>query len=340
MDSVNSPSIRPARPRDVVSDQLSSFPDDPAETGILDLDARVVFFPVRHHSPAAARALQEVARAMKPAAILIEGPADFNPLLSEMSLPHTLPIAIYSYVRLAEGPRRGAFYPFCVYSPEWQALSLAREMDAEARFVDLPWAEMAAGEEAANRYSDAELRGSDYVGALCRRLGVDDLDALWDTLFESDPALTAADYLKRCHHFCYHLRRSDGQVSEVDHRREAYMAGQVQEWLAQQSGRALVITGGFHSFALFARIHGLPFEDGEEATAADAPAPTEKGIALTPYSYARLDSLTGYNAGMPNPGFYDQVWQDRQADRTPQPLTYRSLLAKAVKELRRRGQTA
>ena len=37
------------------------------------------------------------------------------------------------------------------------------------------------------------------------------------------------------------------------------------------------------------------------STGADA----GQGIALTPYSYERLDSLTGYEAGMPNPGFYD-----------------------------------
>ncbi len=40
-----------------------------------------------------------------------------------------------------------------------------------------------------------------------------------------------------------------------------------------------------------------------------APA-VERGIALTPYSYVQLDSLKGYESGMPNPGFYHQVWED------------------------------
>ena len=36
----------------------------------------------------------------------------------------------------------------------------------------------------------------------------------------------------------------------------------------------------------------------------------DRGIALTPYSYERLDNLKGYESGMPNPGFYHQAWSD------------------------------
>ena len=307
------------------------------DAGILDTSARVVFFPVRHHSPAAARTLRALAAEMKPSAILIEGPSDFNPRLSEMALPHALPIAIYSYVRLAEGPRRGAFYPFCVYSPEWQALEIARELGAHAEFIDLPWAALAGDDRNANRYADAELRGSGYVASLCKRLGVEDLDALWDTLFEIDPALTVSDYFSRCHQFCRHLRVSDGQVPVQDYAREAFMASRIEETLTRTPGRVLVVTGGFHSYALYARLHGLEFEEAGTVSDLMPPRVLERGIALTPYSYERLDSLTGYESGMPNPGFYDQVWRDRSESRHE---TYRVLLEQAVIELRRRGQTA
>jgi hypothetical protein len=89
---------------------------------ILDLTAPVVFFPVRHHSPACARLVRELAHRIKPATILIEGPSDFNSQIAELNLPHELPIAIYSFANLAEGNRRGAFYPYCIYSPECPAL--------------------------------------------------------------------------------------------------------------------------------------------------------------------------------------------------------------------------
>lgn len=76
---------------------------------ILDLNAPVVFFPVRHHSPACARLVRELALQLQPAAILIEGPSDFNSRISELTLPHKLPIAIYSFTQLPNGERRGAF---------------------------------------------------------------------------------------------------------------------------------------------------------------------------------------------------------------------------------------
>src|SRR5262245_49835124 len=117
-----------------------NVPNGDWDPAILDLSAPVVLFPVRHHSPACARALRRLALDLGPSMILIEGPSDFNDRLHELHLRHELPIAIYSFVRLPDGTRRGAFYPFCVYSPEWQALQVAREIGAEARFIDLPWA--------------------------------------------------------------------------------------------------------------------------------------------------------------------------------------------------------
>ena len=62
---------------------------------------RLFFFPLRHHSPACARRVRALTRRLKPAAVLIEGPSDFNGRLQELLLPHRLPIAIFSYVRCA-----------------------------------------------------------------------------------------------------------------------------------------------------------------------------------------------------------------------------------------------
>jgi hypothetical protein len=61
------------------------------------LDREVVFFPLRHHSPAAAHLVAEAIERVRPRAVLIEGPSDFNPHWPELSRPHRLPIAIYSY---------------------------------------------------------------------------------------------------------------------------------------------------------------------------------------------------------------------------------------------------
>ncbi len=328
---------------------------------LCDLAAPVVFFPVRHHSPACARLARGLIERLQPAGVLIEGPADFNPYLDELALPHQLPIAIYSYVRLADGQRRGAFYPFCDYSPEWQAMAAARACGAAIRLIDLPWAEMATAETVSHRYADAELRRSRYVAALCRQLGVEDFNALWDTLCEIDGSLSLDEYLRRAHNFCAHIRLAEDHVAEEDRRREAYMAEQIRAAQAELGGPLVIVTGGYHSYALFARLHQIEFvgtidppapapaaAKGPGGTAVDSsaePASDQRGIALTPYSYERLDSLRGYEAGMPNPGFYHQVWLDRQeargshqADDGARGTTYRAVLARVTQRLRERGQ--
>ena len=55
---------------------------------LCDLSARAVLFPVRHHSPTAARLVRDLIARLRPAAVLVEGPADFNERIDELFLPH------------------------------------------------------------------------------------------------------------------------------------------------------------------------------------------------------------------------------------------------------------
>lgn len=306
-----------------------------------DIDALtgpVVFFPVRHHSPTAARIVRELIERLRPAAVLIEGPSDFNDRLDELALDHHLPIAIYSYVRRPNGTRHGAYYPFCIYTPEWQAFLAGRRCGAVVRFIDLPYADIVADDDRVNRYADADFRRSRYVQHLCAKLGVDNFDAVWDAFFELDAWLTAEQYLWRAHRFCGQMRLIEGQSRPVDRRREAFMAAEIRAAIGSKEGQVLVVTGGYHSLALHARLCGNDYEeltDPPDYQPSALPTGEERGIAITPYSYERLDGLKGYEAGMPNPGFYHRLWQDRQAAR---PLGHRKLLFEVSRVLRQRQQ--
>lgn len=300
---------------------------------LCSLTERVVLLPVRHHSPACARAVREVILRLRPAAVLIEGPSDFNDRMDELFLPHRLPLAIYAWheADAVEGgtPRtRGAFYPFCTWSPEWQALAAARKTGATAAFIDLPWADMANAPET-NRYADAALRRGEYMKRLCAEMEVEDFDALWDALAEQDAALTTAEIIRRTHHFCTTRRLIEGNADGQDLRRESFMASQIESWIERTAGQLVVVTGGYHSAGI------LEFLDGGRGRFPYQPAVTGNGgIALTPYGSEDLDSLTGYNAGLPNPGFYDAAWQhghERVAG---------VLLERVARMLRERKQTA
>ncbi len=259
---------------------------------------------VRHHSPACARLVAETIRELRPAHVLIEGPADMTPRLDELLLPHRLPIAIFSYYRHEERTH-ASWSPLCDYSPEWVALREGRGAGAEVRFIDLPaWTHAFVGVK--NRYSDRGRDRLDYVATLCRKLGVDGLDALWDHLFEQPMAL---DVLRaRLDAYFEALRAAEGgPASEADALRESFMARHVAHAARDADGPVVVVCGGFHAPAL-ARMWPAIEEPGPpEPPIPDASA--RHGSYLVPYSFGRLDAFTGYEAGMPSPGYYQALWE-------------------------------
>src|SRR5687767_12603682 len=77
----------PATARDRIAD-LSHAPD---------LAARVVYFPVRHHSPACAWHVDRLIWEVKPDAVLIEGPRDASGIIPLLTHKQTkFPVAIYT----------------------------------------------------------------------------------------------------------------------------------------------------------------------------------------------------------------------------------------------------
>ena len=64
------------------ADAPMTAPDvQPLLQRLCDRAAPVVFFPVRHHSPACARQVDRLIRAIRPDAVLIEGPRDATHLI-------------------------------------------------------------------------------------------------------------------------------------------------------------------------------------------------------------------------------------------------------------------
>ncbi|MEZ0299475.1 MAG: DUF5682 family protein [Candidatus Methylacidiphilales bacterium] len=276
---------------------------------------------------------------LRPAAVLIEGPSDFNNRIDELFLEHQLPIAIYTYVAWDDKSRQGAYYPFCDYSPEWQALFAARECGAVVRFIDLPYAALSRHDRRTHRYSDGRLRGSHYVREMCRALGVEDFDDAWDLIAEQDPDLPAAEIYKRLEEYCGNLRRLDTEADETrdfDLQREIYMAAHIRRaWTEFGKDRVLVVTGGYHTSGL--RTMLADTSDNDMDTNVRFPdGIVERGIALTPYTFQRLDSLRGYDAGMPSPGFYQTSWTHRPSD----PPVHVTLLTEVVQKLRQLKQVA
>ncbi|SCE77346.1 DUF5682 family protein [Micromonospora tulbaghiae] len=273
----------------------------------------VTFLGVRHHSPACARLVAATVARLRPAYVLVEGPADLNGRMDELLGDHELPIAVFTAHR--DGTRRHASWsPFCAYSPELVALTAGREAGAQLRFIDLP-AWHPALSDRANRYADADQRYAEAVRRLCATLAVDNVDALWDHLFEIGPDDGLAERLDTY----FDVLRGESAAGADDTAREAYMARWVRAARHRAGGRpVLVVTGGFHRPALV-RLTAGPDGTGpdgagpEEDDWPEVPAPGSDAVAgsyLVPYSFRRLDAFVGYQSGMPSPAYYQRVWED------------------------------
>lgn len=159
---------------------------DSASHPAVDAAAVTRVFGIRHHGPGSARSLRHALEEFRPDAILIEGPADADPLVGFVAADTmTPPVALLAY--LPDSPARAAFWPFAVFSPEWQAMRYGVDHAVPVRFCDLPAANVLAADD------DARGGGSDPLAALASAAGYDDAERWWDAVVESVPDSAAFD---------------------------------------------------------------------------------------------------------------------------------------------------
>src|SRR3569623_1310725 len=104
------------------------------------MQAPVSLIGIRHHGPGSARRLVEALDALKPVAVLIEGPSDASDLLPMLADPEMVtPVALLTYAE--DDPANASVFPFAAYSPEYQAARCAVAHGAMLRFIDLPAAD-------------------------------------------------------------------------------------------------------------------------------------------------------------------------------------------------------
>src|SRR5262245_58461278 len=97
----------------------------------------VHLFPVRHHSPRAARCLRNWLETVRPELILIEGPSDADSLIPVITDQESQPpIAILPYS--TDDQPESCMWPFGRYAAEYEGVRGARENGVKARCVDWP----------------------------------------------------------------------------------------------------------------------------------------------------------------------------------------------------------
>jgi Family of unknown function (DUF5682) len=265
---------------------------------------RVSVLGIRHHGPGSARSVVAELDRLMPSAVLIEGPADADPLVALAADPGMVPpVALLAYA--PDEPRVSAFWPLAVFSPEWQALAWAAAHGVPARFCDLPAGMVLA------RQDDVDLEGSepDPIGQLAAAAGYDDPERWWDDVIESRADATDREgtAFAAIGEAMAELRA--GRAESVrEQRREAHMRQVLRTTLKETTGTVAVVCGAWHVPALTA-----PLPPASKDTALLRGIPKRKAaLAWVPWTHSRLASASGYGAGITSPGWYQHLFTVRE----------------------------
>ena len=272
--------------------------------------AEVSLFGVRHHGPGSARRLVDALDALRPATVLIEGPADASDLLPMLADPAVeLPIALLTYAE--DDPANASFFPFTDYSPEYQAARWAVAHRATLRFIDLPASDrlgeqIGEADQSATRTVDDDPISRDPIGVLATAAGYDDGESWWSDVIEENPSpgpvfAAVADVMTA-------LRNEAGPLPDREAAREAHMRLEIARAAKESDGPVAVVCGAWHVPALAER-HGLA-ADRERLKGRPK---TKTRATWAPWTTPRLARASGYGAGVVAPGWCAHLWATRDA---------------------------
>ncbi len=268
---------------------------------------------VRHHGPGSARAVLAALEELRPEVVLIEGPADADPVVGLAGQGMVPPVALLGYA--VGDPSLAAFWPMAVFSPEWQAITWAGEHGVPVRFIDLPAAVVLA-QTVEDRTRAAELPGegdsghredpvrSDPIAMLAAAAGYDDPERWWDDVVESrghhafDVIIEAMAEVRAA------LDPPDAYRQLLEARREAHMRQVLRATLKTGASRIAVVCGAWH-----APVLTLPLPPASRDAALLRRLPKVKAaLTWVPWTHSRLALASGYGAGIVSPGWYAHLF--------------------------------
>lgn len=259
-------------------------------------------FGIRHHGAGSARSLLSALTELKPDIVLVEGAPEADeliPLMAHEQMQPPVAALIYS----AEDNNQAVYYPFAVFSPEWQALHYALKQNIPARFMDLPMSLQFALE--ANEEADTNPFRHDPLSLLAEAAGFDDSERWWSYLVEerqeSDGVFKAiAEAMTAVR------SEIETEVPRREALREAYMRKTMRAAEKEGFQTIAVVCGAWHVPAL---QKSVPVKQDNDLLKGLAKVKTL--ATWIPWTYSRLSLASGYGAGINSPNWYEHLWNQQ-----------------------------
>ncbi|GJM31633.1 MAG: hypothetical protein DHS20C18_06340 [Saprospiraceae bacterium] len=255
---------------------------------------------------------------MEPDCLLVEGPIDADKQLrfiANEGLEPPVALLIYNVADL----NQASYYPFAVFSPEWQAIAFALKRNLSVQFMDLSMAiQFTLDREAkedrqmkvSNHQSTAEEQRimRDPLSYMAKIAGYTDSERWWEATFETRE--NDLDIFPSIAELISVLRLELGrQESARTLLREAHMRKVIRKAVKDGFQRIAVVCGAWHVPALqdYARIKA-----SQDNALLKGLGKTKVNATWIPWSYDRLALRSGYGAGVISPAWYELLFNQRE----------------------------
>ena len=281
----------------------------------------VHIFGIRHHGPGSSRSLRRALEELQPDTILVEGPPDAEavlPLLTSSAMQPPVALLIY----IPNKPHHCAYYPFAIFSPEWQALDYGLTHNIPVRFMDLPQTHRLAFASQNETQPDTDEGFEDTpqidpLLALAEVAGYSDTERWWEHLVEQRG--DSVDLFAAILSAMTAVREEiPPRKNPIEAQREAYMRQTIRSTQKAGASKIAVVCGAWHAPAL----QDMPPVKEDTALLKGLPK-TKVEATWIPWSYGRLSYKSGYGAGVESPGWYHHLWSTQCTDNLQSMISIR-----------------
>lgn len=283
----------------------------------------VHIFGIRHHGPGSARNVLQALEATQPDIILVEGPPEGSELLHWVNHAEMKPpVALLAHA--ADDPKRAVFYPFTLFSPEWQAIQFGLKNKIPTEFMDMPLthklaiaAEKEAAAKAEEETKEAETKTENKeapkdtpseirrqpIAYLAEIAGYKNAEEWWEQNFEmgSHPLEVFSVLNDAMSALREHFMEKDN-LGELQ--REAFMRQAIRKAQAAGHRSIAVVCGAWHGPALVE----MPTKKADTDLLKGLPK-MKVEMTWIPWTNNRLMTRSGYGAGIESPGYYEHNWK-------------------------------